>query len=301
MKRPSPPDLSLPRSFDALRVKLKAHEDAATAPSEDVTKEACVAQAPKLCIQAGTPTPIVRYFRTRYIALLNSSENLRLLVHRPEIAPPEPSEQPTDNVEPPANGGWGYVAKWGRWGYYSRYEDLEVIVRLAGSECMRLFYEEIFRNDKGRYMYAANIEGEDADSRQDAAVIKLLDTVVKEAARAVIMPPTIVEAKQRYQELHAMHLLLLRDMDDFCFDKADSEVLRAAAMIYSKRGAERYEREVKFATVKKSSHSRDRKLVIQIGDTMQRLFGQKMSGTIARLATVATGRTITKEAVKKWL
>jgi len=34
---------------------------------------------------------------------------------------------------------------------------------------------------------------------------------------------------------------------------------------------------------------------------MQRLFGQKMSGTIARLATVATGRTITKEAVKKWL
>src|SRR6516162_4969556 len=91
---------------------------------------------------------------------------------------------------------WGYVAKWGRWGYYSRYEDLEVIVRLAGSECMRLFYEEIFRNDKGRYMYAANIEGEDADSRQDAAVIKLLDTVVKEAARAVIMPPTIVEAKQ---------------------------------------------------------------------------------------------------------
>jgi hypothetical protein len=72
-------------------------------------------------------------------------------------------------------------------------------------------------------------------------------------------------------------------------------------MMFNERGSERYEREMKFAFPNKSRHGRDRALVILIGDMMQRLFGQKMSGTIVRLAAAATGCKITKETVKKRL
>jgi hypothetical protein len=129
------------------------------------------------------------------------------------------------------------VAKWGPWGYFPNYENLDVITRLVGHECAHLFYQEIFRKVGGVYAHPAIIEGEDADSRQIAAVIKLLDAVVHDA-KAVIRPPTIAEAKQHYEESCAMSALLRGDMDDSCFDRADSETLHGAAMIYSKRGAE---------------------------------------------------------------
>jgi hypothetical protein len=175
---------------------------------------------------------------------------------------------------------------------------------------MRAFYEELFRKDGDAYVYPAIIddEGDDenADSRQVTTVIQLLLNAVVQAAKARItpLPPTLTkaEARRRYEVFNGMYQLLRGyDIDDPGFDQADRETLDSAAAVYRKR-AKRYKREIKFAPVYKSSHSRDRMFVVRIGDAMQRLFGVRgMYGTVANLATAALGHEITKVAVQKWL
>jgi hypothetical protein len=171
---------------------------------------------------------------------------------------------------------------------------------------MRAFYEELFRKDGGDYAYPAISEGiagcsDDADSRQVTAVIQLLDAAVQ-AAKVRITPLTKAEARQRYEVSNGMYQLLRGyDLDDPGFDQADREVLDSAAAVYRKR-AEGYKREMESAPVYKSSHSRDRMLVVRIGDAMQRLFGVRgMYGTVANLATAALGHEIKAVSVRKWL
>ena len=211
-----------------------------------------------------------------------------------------PLERPTGDVEPPTCGGWGYVAKWGRWGYFPKCEDLNVVARLAGYEYMRPFYEEIFRcKVDGVYAYSASIEGGDANSRRIAAVIKLLDEILR-IMSAWITTTTVAEVKQKYREARNMYDTLMRDADAVEFNRADMETLHSAAMIYRTRGLARYECEMRFATLNKSRHCRDRALVIQIGDMVRKLFPKSGYQTIARLATAATGRKIAKATVQKW-
>jgi len=296
MKRPSPPDLSMSRSFAALRAQLKALEDAVDPPSEaadplkNVTKDLITNSpapiSPELCIEAWVPEPIARYLRERYEAVIAAGVKLWLLVHQPEAAPPEPIHRPREYLgPPPVTGGWWYMPRCGRWGYFWNYENLGVIARLAGHQCMRLFYREICK---------------DAGNSRIEAVIKLLDAALH-AADVRITPPTIAEAEQHYQELQGVCLLLLEYAYNPCFNRADSDILYNTAMLCSKRGAERYRHEMKFATPNKSYHSRDRMLVIKIGSTMQRLFPKSGHEMIARLATAVVGHPITKSTVQTWV
>ena len=145
-----------------------------------------------------------------------------------------PLERPTGDVEPPTCGGWGYVAKWGRWGYFPKYEDLNVVARLAGYEYMRPFYEEMFRcKVDGVYAYSASIKGGDADSRQIAAVIKLLDEILR-IMSAWITTTMVAEVEQKYREARNMYDTLMRDADAVEFNRADMETLHSAAMIASR-------------------------------------------------------------------
>jgi hypothetical protein len=166
---------------------------------------------------------------------------------------------------------------------------------------MRFFYEQMFRKDGDAYAHPTRkrIEDEDADSRQIAAVIGLLDMVVR-IEKTGITPLTKAQAKQRYERSMATARLLLEDMDDPWFD-AEIEILSNAAQVYQEQGLARYRHEMRFATLNKSRHSGDRALVIQIADKIQELFRKKLYGSVANLATAATGREITKVAVQKWL
>jgi hypothetical protein len=177
---------------------------------------------------------------------------------------------------------------------------------------MRAFYEELFRKDGGGdYAYPAVSPAigagreDDADTRQAAAVIQLLDAAVQ-AAKAKTAPLTKTEARQRYEISNSMYQQLRGyALDDPGFDqadgKADREALDSAAAVYKKR-AEGYQREMESAPAYKSRHSRDRMLVVRIGEAMQRLFGARgLYGTVANLATAALGHEITKVAVQKWL
>ena len=72
-------------------------------------------------------------------------------------------------------------------------------------------------------------------------------------------------------------------------------------MVYRRR-AEGYQREMESAPVYKSSRSRDRMLVVRIGDAMRRLFGVRgMYGTVANLATAALGHEIKVASVRRWM
>jgi hypothetical protein len=184
---------------------------------------------------------------------------------------------------------------------------------------MRAFFKELFcKNGDGDYAYPAVSPAvsagreDDAESRQAAAVIALLDAAVQ-AAKVRITPLTKAEARRRYEIATSMYQLLRLGYDlgdpglgpDPGFGqaggKADRKALDSAAAVYRKR-AEGYQREMASAPAYKSSHGRDRMLVVRIGEAMQRLFGVRgMYGTVANLATAALGHEITKVAVQKWL
>jgi hypothetical protein len=290
MRRRRPPSPN--GFFAALRTKLKAYDDALASLNrwDDGQIDAaafvdCITgplrPAPQLRIQAWVPEPVARYFRESYEAAIAAGSNawlrwLRALV-RVSTAPE------------------------------TGYEDLDIVAGLAGHGCMRAFYEELFRRkDGGDYVYPAISEGVagrsgDADSRQVTAVIQLLDAAVQAAKVRITPPLTRAEIKQRYEIAVAMERLLTGYDVNPDFDQASVEALDSAAVVYRKR-AEGYQREMEFAPVYKSSRSRDRMFVIQIGDAMQRLFGvHGMYGTVANLATAALGHEITKAAVQKWL
>jgi hypothetical protein len=191
------------------------------------------------------------------------------------------------------------------------YEDLDTVAWLTGHGCMRAFYEELFRRKDsdgggGGYVYPATIisDGGNADDsrRQVAAVIQLLNAAVR--AVKMRIPPTLTKAeiKQRYEVAVAMERLLTGyDLNDPCFGQADWQVLDSAAAVYRKR-AENYAREIESAPRYRSGRSRDRALVIQIGNAMQRLFGVRgMYGTVANLATAALGHEIKVASVRVWL
>jgi hypothetical protein len=290
--------------FAALRAKLKAHDDALTgsnwkamvafhtdllaACSRDDGQIDVVAfvdritgspkPPPRLHIQAWVPEPIARYFRERYEAAVAAGPNaqLRALLRG--------STEGTVSATPGTD-----------------YEDLDVVTWLAGHECMRAFYKELFRKDGDVYVYPALGKGGDADSRQATAVIRLLNAAVQ-AAKAKITPPlTKAEARRHYEIAIAIERLVGYDVDDPGFGQAGRKALDSAAAAYRKRAAE-YKREIEFAPVYKSSRSRDRMLVVRIGDAMQRLFGVRgMYGTVANLATAALGHEIKVASVRKWL
>jgi hypothetical protein len=216
--------------------------------------------------------------------------------------------------------------------YWPRY-DAEPVIRVLEHERMREVGRQLLRKEKGAYVYQAkpqewdaewqaefdpelhSLAGDDADSRQYRAMMELIDEVIECSGDNTGMklpilfePPTsftVREVKQRYREVcdtadtlrhysskgRAYHWLYV----------TDEKILRDAEMVLRKRGAARYEHEMIFATTRKTKHGQKRAVVIKLGNTMQRLFGQKMSGTVARLVTVATGRTITIDSVKKWL
>jgi hypothetical protein len=126
-------------------------------------------------------------------------------------------------------------------------------------------------------------------------MIELLDAVVH--AVKTVTPTTIAEAKQHYEESVLMHHLLLGDMDDPWLDR---ETLHSAAMVYQKGALARYDYELQTATPNKTRYSRDRMLVIRIGDAMQKFFRKRgMYGTVANLATAAIGHEITNTRI--WL
>jgi hypothetical protein len=170
------------------------------------------------------------------------------------------------------------------------YANLDVVTRLVSHERMRFFYEVMFGKSGDAYEYPARIEGENEESRQIVAVIRLLDMVVR-IAKTAITPLKKAEAKQRYEKSIATSRLLLEDMDD---PWLDSELLHNAARVYQEQGLARYRHEMRFATKNKSAHSRNRALVIQIANKIQKLFGETLHGTVANLATAATGRKITR-------
>jgi hypothetical protein len=315
--------------FSALRAKLKAYDDvleslnweaivASLRASFHLPPAACgrddrrsdaiaiaaallehVAGSPKppprLCIQAWVPEPIARYFRESYEVAIAAGPQAQLRAwlrgNTPQVTP---------------KGGNGI-----------EYESLDIVAWLAGHGCMRAFYEELFRKNGGDYVYPAispaispsiseggagtgHVLGDDAGSRQAAAVIQLLDAAVQ-AAKAKTAPPlTKTEARQRYEIANGMyHLLRGYALDDF--DPADREVLDSAAAVYRRR-AEGYECEMESAPVYKSGHSRDRVFVVRIGEEIQRLFGVcGLYGTVANLATAALGHEIKVASVRKWL
>jgi hypothetical protein len=158
-------------------------------------------------------------------------------------------------------------------------------------------------------VYQATIEGDDAESRQNAAMINLFhEVMIRSLSMDKTTSTTAAEAEEKYRKACDMADTLLRGSvngyahADRWIYRADEEILRSAAMIYRKRGAEIYEREMKFATANKTRHGRERAVVIGIGDTTQRLFGKKRYGIVAKLATVATGREIARSTVQKcWL
>jgi hypothetical protein len=279
---PLPP----PDYFAALQAKLKACDAASAALDmtidaiqNSIAASLTLKSPPELCIQAWVPEPIARYFRERYEAVVAPGPNAWLRAHigarrakmterAPALARPEID-----------------------------YEDLDLVARLVSHQSMRPFYREIFRRVDGVYAHRATIEGEDAESRQNAAVIKLLDAAVH-AAKTVTMTPTKAEAKQHFEESCLMHHLLLGDLDNPWLDR---DTLYNAAMVYFRGALVRYDYEMRFATLNKSRHSRNRALVIRIADKIQKLFRKKLYGSVAKLATAATGREITKVAVQKWL
>jgi hypothetical protein len=317
-QRPSSPD----GPFAALRAKLKAYDEATTGSNWAAMVAfhtdflaACIRDdgeidaiafvdritggsprpPPQLRIRAWVPESIARYFRERYEAAIAAGPNARLraLVCEGVIS------TVSSEID---------------------YEDLDVVAWLVGHECMRAFYEELFRRKDGGgggYVYPATIiddivevggdnGGDDGDAddsrRQATAVIRLLNAAVQ-AAKAKITPPlTKAELKQRYEIAIAMeHLLAGYDVKDPCFSALDWEVLNSAAAVYRKR-AEGYKREIKFAPRYKSRHSRDRVLVVRVGNAMQRLFGVRgMYGTVANLATAALGHEIKVASVRIWL
>jgi hypothetical protein len=333
MKRPPPSN----GFFTALRTKIKAYDDTLASLSweaivaslkdsldshrDDGQRDAVALTAalvehvvgspkppPRLCIQAWVPEPIACYFRESYEAAVAAGPYTRL---RAWLRGSErlPEFQ-------------GTVSATGERRYRIEYESLDIVVRLAGHRCMRAFYEELFRKDGDAYVYPAvspaigeGREGEDdADSRQVTAVVRLLDAAAVQAAKVRITPPlTKAEARQRYEIVTSMYQLLRLgyDLGDPGLDpdpgfgqaggKADRAALDSAAAVYKKR-AEGYQREMESAPVYRSRHSRDRMLVVRIGEAMQRLFGVRgMYGTVANLATAALGHEITKVAVQKWL
>jgi hypothetical protein len=194
---------------------------------------------------------------------------------------------------------------------------------------------ELFRKVNGAYVYPSVyqakqlekgwwdncFEGDDADSRQYKAVIMLLLNVAYYnmemcTTRLARMVFTVAEIEERYRRACAMADALLRDADRVrggrrfdkaegeILSKADGEILRKAAVIYREWRAARYKYEMKFATTYKSKKDdgRERVVAIQLMDTVQGLFGEKVGyGIVRKLATVVTGREITRSMVQNWL
>src|SRR5262249_36027747 len=151
------------------------------------------------------------------------------------------------------------------------------------------------------------------DSRQIKAMMELLLEVISHSVEMGMKTPTttpftIAEVEERYREAcdiaDTLRRYSIKGHADRRFPTADRELLRAAEMSFRKRGAEGYEREMKFATTNKTktNHGRERTVAIRLWDTTQRLFGRKLGlGTVAKLATVAVGREITKPTVQNWV
>jgi hypothetical protein len=186
--------------------------------------------------------------------------------------------------------------------------DLTILIRAATDARMEKVWKQLMKRRGGKYRDTAAVDREDADTRHGAALVALLDAVVRYAMlRGSTI--TVQEAKQRHRDTLDTMEALLCDLSDMASggptrniiaDKKDLSALRCAFRVYMRWGRSRFEAEMTIPTKNESERHQDRWFVLLIAEELQRLYGDRMYGTTATIASVLTGREIKKRTVQSW-